>query len=149
MKNPIQHNRSDKNRAYTHKFYIVIGVYRDCIGVKLKGRAALLSHRISIFVEQTQLHPLQGKSGVTMSTYHICNEPGPSTSMSRHCAKPPDDALVAAPKVPEPWTLEKAFAVCPVGEPVEDSTSPVPFFHVLERLKTTKRAGWLRFGVHG
>lgn len=30
------------------------------------------------------------------------------------------------------------------------STSPVPFFHLLERLKTTKREGWRRFGInHG
>jgi putative hydrolase of HD superfamily len=27
------------------------------------------------------------------------------------------------------------------------SDSPVPFFHLLERLKTTPRAGWLRFGL--
>lgn len=29
----------------------------------------------------------------------------------------------------------------------ESTSSPVPFFHLLERLKTTKRAGWQRFGV--
>ena len=29
----------------------------------------------------------------------------------------------------------------------ESTTSPVPFFHLLERLKTTKRAGWKRFGI--
>lgn len=29
-------------------------------------------------------------------------------------------------------------------------TSPLPFFHLLERLKTTKREGWRRFGItHG
>ena len=27
------------------------------------------------------------------------------------------------------------------------SSSPVPFFHFLERLKTTKREGWRRFGI--
>lgn len=32
----------------------------------------------------------------------------------------------------------------------ENSTSPVPFFHLLERLKTTKREGWRRFDInHG
>jgi putative hydrolase of HD superfamily len=32
----------------------------------------------------------------------------------------------------------------------ENTDSPVPFFHLLERLKTTKRAGWERFGIeHG
>lgn len=29
----------------------------------------------------------------------------------------------------------------------ENSTSPVPFFHLIERLKTTKREGWRRFGI--
>lgn len=28
-----------------------------------------------------------------------------------------------------------------------DSSSPVPFFHMLERLKTTKREGWRRSGI--
>ncbi|MCJ1429206.1 hypothetical protein MMC29_007119 [Sticta canariensis] len=28
-------------------------------------------------------------------------------------------------------------------------TSPVPFFHLLERLKTTKREGWRRYGIVG
>lgn len=31
--------------------------------------------------------------------------------------------------------------------PEENSPSPVPFFHLLERLKTTKREGWRRFGL--
>lgn len=35
-------------------------------------------------------------------------------------------------------------------EPQTNTSSPVPFFHLLERLKTTKREGWRRFGiVHG
>ncbi|KAJ5087689.1 HD domain-containing protein [Penicillium angulare] len=34
--------------------------------------------------------------------------------------------------------------------PEENSTSPVAFFHLIERLKTTKREGWRRFGIsHG
>lgn len=33
--------------------------------------------------------------------------------------------------------------------PEENSTSPVPFFHLIERLKTTKREGWRRFGING
>jgi putative hydrolase of HD superfamily len=66
-----------------------------------------------------------------------------------HIGDKPDAALVTAPTVAEPWTLDKALAVSSVGKPAEDSTSPVPFFHVLERLKTTKRAGWMRFGVYG
>jgi putative hydrolases of HD superfamily len=31
--------------------------------------------------------------------------------------------------------------------PAENSSSPVPFFHLLERLKTTKREGWRRLGL--
>lgn len=34
--------------------------------------------------------------------------------------------------------------------PTEGSSSPVPFFHLLERLKTEKREGWRRFEInHG
>jgi hypothetical protein len=84
-----------------------------------------------------------------MSAYHICSEPGSSSPIPRRPTKPPDDALVTAPMVAEPWSLDKALDVSSVGKPVEGSSSPVPFFHVLERLKTTKRAGWMRFGVHG
>ncbi|KAH9217161.1 putative HD domain-containing protein C4G3.17 [Leptodontidium sp. 2 PMI_412] len=48
------------------------------------------------------------------------------------------------------WTVEAVVATIPGGAPQTDSTSPVPFFHMLERLKTTKREGWRRFGIsHG
>jgi len=47
----------------------------------------------------------------------------------------------------EPWTVEAAVAKIPGGAPETNSTSPVPFFHVLERLKTSKREGWRRFGI--
>lgn len=33
--------------------------------------------------------------------------------------------------------------------PEENTTSPIPFFHLIERLKTTKREGWRRFGING
>jgi putative hydrolases of HD superfamily len=34
--------------------------------------------------------------------------------------------------------------------PEENSTSPIPFFHLVERLKREKREGWRRFGIqHG
>lgn len=49
-----------------------------------------------------------------------------------------------------PWTVEKVAATIPGGAPKLHSESPVPFFHMLERLKTTKREGWRRFGIkHG
>lgn len=33
--------------------------------------------------------------------------------------------------------------------PEENTTSPIPFFHLIERLKTTKREGWRRFDING
>ncbi|KAJ5352899.1 hypothetical protein N7541_003715 [Penicillium brevicompactum] len=46
------------------------------------------------------------------------------------------------------WTPESVLATLP-HPPKENSTSPVPFFHLIERLKTTKREGWRRFGING
>ena len=46
-----------------------------------------------------------------------------------------------------PWNVEAVIATIPGGPPETDSSSPVPFFHMLERLKTTKREGWRRFGI--
>lgn len=45
------------------------------------------------------------------------------------------------------WTADKAVKNMPGDVPVEGSSSPLPFFHMLERLKTTKREGWRRFGI--
>ncbi|PNS18718.1 hypothetical protein CAC42_5257 [Sphaceloma murrayae] len=47
------------------------------------------------------------------------------------------------------WTPQTVLSTLK-DQPVTNSTSPVPFFHLLERLKTTKREGWRRFGInHG
>ncbi|KAM0185540.1 hypothetical protein ACHAPA_012028 [Fusarium lateritium] len=46
-----------------------------------------------------------------------------------------------------PWTVDKVVKEIPGGAPTEGSSSPLPFFHMLERLKTTKREGWRRFGI--
>jgi putative hydrolase of HD superfamily len=46
-----------------------------------------------------------------------------------------------------PWSVDAVVAKIPGGAPETDSSSPVPFFHMLERLKTTKREGWRRFGI--
>ncbi|TVY55091.1 HD domain-containing protein [Lachnellula cervina] len=43
-----------------------------------------------------------------------------------------------------PWSVEQVVAALPRGPPQTNSSSPVPFFHMLERLKTTKREGWRR-----
>jgi putative hydrolase of HD superfamily len=46
-----------------------------------------------------------------------------------------------------PWTVDKVVKEIPGGAPTEGSSSLLPFFHMLERLKTTKREGWRRFGI--
>ena len=56
-------------------------------------------------------------------------------------------AVLAAKNISPPWSVEAVVATIPGGAPQTDSTSPVPFFHMLERLKTTKREGWRRFGI--
>jgi hypothetical protein len=62
------------------------------------------------------------------SNFHVLTttEPGVLTSSSAQA----------------PWTVEEIVAKLPGGIPVAGSSSPVPFFHILERLKTTKREGW-------
>lgn len=47
------------------------------------------------------------------------------------------------------WTVEAIIAELPGGPPVAGSSSPIPFFHMLERLKLTKREGWRRIGIEG
>jgi len=55
--------------------------------------------------------------------------------------------ILNATAAKEPWSVEKVAAAIPGGPPASDTESPVPFFHMLERLKTTKREGWRRFGI--
>lgn len=50
-------------------------------------------------------------------------------------------------QVSEPWTVEKVIAKIPKGSSIESKNTPLAFFHILERLKTTKREGWRRFGI--
>ncbi|KZF25462.1 hypothetical protein L228DRAFT_280701 [Xylona heveae TC161] len=47
------------------------------------------------------------------------------------------------------WSVDSVVST--LSTPLEaNTTSPVPFFHLLERLKTTKREGWRRFNInHG
>ncbi|KAL2284414.1 hypothetical protein FJTKL_08826 [Diaporthe vaccinii] len=45
------------------------------------------------------------------------------------------------------WTVEAALQASPHESPVEGTSSLLPFLHLLERLKTTKRAGWKRYGI--
>ncbi|KFZ00890.1 hypothetical protein V501_10372 [Pseudogymnoascus sp. VKM F-4519 (FW-2642)] len=47
----------------------------------------------------------------------------------------------------KPWAVEDVAASMIGGAPESGSESPVPFFHMLQQLKTTKREGWRRFGI--
>ncbi|KAI0100533.1 HD domain-containing protein [Nemania sp. FL0031] len=58
-----------------------------------------------------------------------------------------DPGIVQTPTVSEPWSVEKVLATVAPAPPVEGTDSPVPYFHILERLKTNKREGWRRFGI--
>ena len=49
-------------------------------------------------------------------------------------------------KTSEPWTVPKVLEQVE-HMPSETKSSPIAFFHMLERLKTTKREGWRRFGL--
>ncbi|KAK3352585.1 HD domain-containing protein [Lasiosphaeria hispida] len=60
----------------------------------------------------------------------------------------PEVGIVPVPKVAGTWTVEKALDTITVGKPTQGSSSPVPYFHMLERLKTTKREGWRRFNIN-
>jgi len=55
--------------------------------------------------------------------------------------------FVATPKVEGEWTVEKALDASPGTATSAGSSSPLPYFHMIERLKTTKREGWRRFGI--
>lgn len=55
--------------------------------------------------------------------------------------------VLSATDANKPWKVEEVAAEIPGGAPVLDSFSPVPFFHMLERLKTTPREGWRRKGI--
>ncbi|KAJ5215458.1 HD domain-containing protein [Penicillium cinerascens] len=46
------------------------------------------------------------------------------------------------------WAPHTVLSTLP-HPPEENTTTPIPFFHLIERLKTTKREGWRRFGING
>jgi putative hydrolase of HD superfamily len=71
-------------------------------------------------------------------------------------ALPPSDAILhshtsSLPK-PSPWSVRAVLDHPTFPSPAyqEDSSSPIPFFHYVSRLKIEKREGWRRFGItHG
>lgn len=59
-----------------------------------------------------------------------------------------DVAEVQLPQVEGEWTVDKVLDALPGDKPTEGTTSPLAFFHILEKLKTNKREGWRRFGIN-
>lgn len=59
-----------------------------------------------------------------------------------------DLGIVPVPKVEGDWTVDKAVDTIGTGKYTEASNSPIGYFHLLERLKTTKREGWRRFDIN-
>ncbi|KAJ1333281.1 5'-deoxynucleotidase [Microdochium nivale] len=58
-----------------------------------------------------------------------------------------DPGLVPMPEIEGDWTVQKVLDTIGPAAPAQGTESPLPFFHILERLKTTKREGWRRFGI--
>ncbi|KAK4498975.1 hypothetical protein PRZ48_009486 [Zasmidium cellare] len=59
----------------------------------------------------------------------------------------PTSGLLTPSQADNHWTPETVLSTLP-SRPKTGSSSPLPFFHLLERLKTTKREGWRRFDIH-
>ncbi|KAI9844832.1 MAG: hypothetical protein M1837_005250 [Sclerophora amabilis] len=55
--------------------------------------------------------------------------------------------ILSASAAEKEWTVESVLSSLPEPRPESKSTSPIPFFHLLHRLKSTKREGWRRFGI--
>lgn len=61
-------------------------------------------------------------------------------------AEPPKSAHTSLLPRPNPWSVRAVLKDLP-NAPAENTTSPVSFFHYVERLKIEKREGWRRFGI--
>ncbi|KAI9678238.1 MAG: hypothetical protein M1817_006183 [Caeruleum heppii] len=58
--------------------------------------------------------------------------------------------ILSASEIKEPWSVQSALARIGTPQPSSHPTSPLHFFHLLTRLKTTPREGWRRFNIeHG
>ncbi|KKA30778.1 hypothetical protein TD95_004407 [Thielaviopsis punctulata] len=60
-----------------------------------------------------------------------------------------DPSDITIPKVLQDWTVDKALSIGPVPKPKDErsQSSPIEYFHLLERLKIVKREGWKRHGI--
>ncbi|KAK4144580.1 HD domain-containing protein [Dichotomopilus funicola] len=74
----------------------------------------------------------------------------PSAEPIQNADVPQDVGIVPNPNptITGPWAVDKVLETIPTGKPAEGTSSPVSYFHILERLKTTKREGWRRFDIN-
>ncbi|KAH6673922.1 HD domain-containing protein [Plectosphaerella plurivora] len=84
-----------------------------------------------------------------MSPSAVNNTAGPSATPEAEKVDVSDLGFIETPKVEGTWSVDKVIAVAPNDSAAfsTPSDSPLPYFHLLERLKTTKREGWRRFGI--
>ncbi|CAF9917107.1 MAG: hypothetical protein ALECFALPRED_011041 [Alectoria fallacina] len=77
----------------------------------------------------------------------------PDNAASNVRSEPNDipDVVSSAPSsaaaVKGPWSVQSALDALPSPPPTSQPGTPLPFLHLLERLKTTKREGWRRFSI--
>ncbi|KAF7867492.1 uncharacterized protein EAF02_009683 [Botrytis sinoallii] len=69
------------------------------------------------------------------------------SSITHEASNQAEPSILEAAAAQQSWSVEKVVKEEFPVVPKENSESPVPFFHMLERLKTTKREGWRRFGI--
>ncbi|GJC88761.1 hypothetical protein ColLi_11599 [Colletotrichum liriopes] len=62
-------------------------------------------------------------------------------------SSPPNLGFVIIPKVEGQWTVKKALEASPRAATSADPNSPLLYFHLIKRLKTTKRKGWRHFNI--
>ncbi|KAL8771030.1 MAG: hypothetical protein Q9209_003449 [Squamulea sp. 1 TL-2023] len=80
----------------------------------------------------------------------LANSSEADLSSSSH---PEINATAAALSLDEQWSVEQgklfpfSFLKTLPSRPPSNPTNPLPFLHVLERLKTTPREGWRRFSI--
>ncbi|KAI9704805.1 MAG: hypothetical protein M1836_006585 [Candelina mexicana] len=102
----------------------------------------------------TRLENEEATSNTNTSTEDIPTHASAGPYKVHHCTHIykfkealPRATAAADADIEPPWTVEKKLKKLHL-QPQTHSPSPVPFFHLLERLKTTKRAGWERFHIH-
>ncbi|KAL9058930.1 MAG: hypothetical protein Q9162_001487 [Coniocarpon cinnabarinum] len=85
-----------------------------------------------------------------MTPPNLASPPAEEAPETNDPPKPVSGILEKA-EAEKKWVPAIVLEQIPVSSrPQGHTKSPIPFFHILERLKTTKREGWRRFGIaHG